>query len=539
MQPLSPKQVVILAATALFLFSIILYSGALRHGFVWDDEGVITNAPEIREFANIPSFFTKTLILGESDRPNTEDDVRIRYYRPLTTTLHAIEYHLFGKNPFGYKLINLLLNGAVVVCTFLLVRALTGKTSLAFFATCLYAAIPARTEVVYWIYSDSHMFAGLFAILTILAYHHGRTLLALALLTIGLFFQEGAILVVGALLVYQLTIPSSKEIRSWQRLIPFLALSTAYLLLHRMIAGSVPITELDWLDRLRATAYLPTKLLQITFHPDAPITMYMYTPGMFSAGGVTTLPILLGFGVFVLTGIFLWRRRRLWFFWYTWFIVWIALTFNVGSYAGYLIAEKNLYLAALGPCVLLTATFWRFAKLRIVSIVLLLALTSYLAAATVQRGRYWTDTVTYIEKLLEFEPRYGTAQYQLGVEYLRRKDYAKAVRQFDRLLALHPERYNELLYLKVDAYDRWGQSLAESGDLDGALVALNQARQLSPKRSRIYNALGIVHHLRGETDQARANWETAVSLDPENNEAKYNLEALGQTSSSSAGSGGN
>ena len=521
---------VMLAAAFLFLFSVAIYAGALRHGFVWDDEGVITNAPEIREFANIPSFFTEPLILGEAERPDTGEDPRIRYYRPLTTTLHAFEYRLFGENPLGYKIVNLLLNGAVVVCAFLLVNVVIGETTLAFLAALLYAAIPARGEVVYWIYSDSHLLAGLFALLTMLAYHHRRTGLALGAMTVGLFFQEGTILVAGALLAYQLTTPP-EGISGWRRLLPFLALAAVYLILRRLVVGSIPIAGFDMLERLRALAYLPFKFLQITFIPDAPVTMYLYTPGMFAAGGVITPAILVGAGLFTVTGVWLWWRQRRWFFWYAWFIAWISLTFNVGSYAGYLMAEKSLYLAALGPCVLLTAAPWQFTRLRPVWIILLLALTGYQAATTVNRGRYWTDTVTYIEKLLEFEPRYPVAQYQLGVEYLRLKRYAEAVREFDKLLALQPNRYDKLLYLKVDTYDRWGQTLAESGDLEGALTTFNQARQLAPQRSRIYNGLGIVHHLRGETEEARANWETAVRLDPGNSEARYNLEKLAKQSS--------
>jgi hypothetical protein len=526
-QVTSGRHAVVLAAIFLFVFSCAIYAGALRHGFVWDDEGVITNAPEIRDFANLPSFFTKPLVLGESDAPGTATDVRIRYYRPLTTTLHAVEYRLFGENPLGYKVVNLLLNGAVVVCAFLLVQAITGATSLAFLATLLYAATPARGEVVYWIYSDSHLLAGLFALLTVLAYHRGRTAAALGLMTVGLFFQEGTILVAGALLTYQLTIPAERG-KGWRRLVPFMALAAGYLLLRRLVAGSVAIADLDWLDRLRAAAYLLVKYLQITFVTDAPVTMYRYEPGMFAGGGAATPAILLAAVLLLLLGGWLWWRRRPWCFWYAWFVVWIALAFNVGSYAGYLMAEKSLYLAALGPCVLLTALLTRPDRTRYAGWALLLVLVGYQTWGTVQRGRYWTDTVTYIEKLLEFEPRYDVAQYQLGVEYLKQGRYAEAVSQFDKLLALRPNQRQRVITLKTDTYDRWGQALAERGDLDGALTALNQARQLSPQRSRTYNGLGIIHYLRGELAEARNHWETAVQLDPDNLEAKENLRRLGQ-----------
>jgi len=516
------------AAAFLFLFSVAIYSGMLRHGFVWDDEGVIANAPEIRDFANIPTFFTKPLVLGEAERPDTGADPRIRYYRPLLSTLHALEYSVFWVNPFGYKLINLLLNGAVVVCAFLLVRALTGALSVSFLATLLYAANPVRGEVVYWIYSDSHIFAALFSLLAILAYHRGRILLALSLMAVGLFFQEGVILVAGALLLYQLIHCRAEGVKGWRKFVPFVLLAILYLFVRRMIAGSVPVADLDLFYRLRAMAYLLVKHLQISFVTDAPVPMYLYVPGMFGPGGVTTPAILLGAVVFLLVGGWLWWRHRQWFFWYAWFIVWIAIAFNVGNYAGYLMAEKSLYLAVLGPSVLLTAMVTRSRRYYWLGIVLLLSVVGYQVWTTVERGRYWTDTVTYIEELLEFEPRYEVARYQLGVEYQRKGRYAEAIRQWDLLLQLRPDERRQIVILQTDVYEQWGRSLAEQGDLAGALDAFVNAKKLTPGRSSIYNSLGVVHFLCGDRDNAVANWETAVRLDPGNSEARANLERLGQ-----------
>jgi tetratricopeptide (TPR) repeat protein len=469
------------------------------------------------------------LVLGDDDTPDVADSVasgKIRYYRPLLSTLHTIEYRWFGLNPLGYKIINLLLNSVIVVCAFLLVKALTGETLLAFLAAFLYAANPARGEVVYWVYSDAHLFGALFFLLALLAYHRGRTVLALVGLAAGLLCLESVVLFPVVLVVYHLTIATAQTWR-WQRFAPFVVLVAVYLVIRQQIAGEVPFTSLAFMDIFRAVLYLTCKYVKIFFVTDAPVTMYRYLPGMFSEGGVVTMiPYLFSGMLFVLGSCLLWFRKAL-FFWFAWFFVLMAIYFNVGGISSaYLMAEKSLYLAALGPCVLLAALVLRIRRHQWIGLVLLLSLIGYQAWTTVTRGQYWTDTVTYIEKLLEFEPDYDVANYQLGVQFLRLKRYADAVHQFDVVLTLRPDMRQKIMELQADVNDQWGRSLAEQGDLDGALIALNNARKLSPTRSSIYNGLGIVHFLREEQTLAAENWEMALRLDPANLEARSNLDML-------------
>ncbi|MDG5467844.1 tetratricopeptide repeat protein [Deltaproteobacteria bacterium IMCC39524] len=519
---------VLFASALLMLFSLSIYSNALDHELVWDDAGVIVEDHKIRDFSNIPSFFVNPLVLGDQDAHDAVGSKGIRYYRPLISTLHTFEYSVFGINPLGYKIINLLLNGLVVVCAFLLVRALTGEAWLSFLAALLYAANPVRSEVVYWVYSDSHLLGTLFFLVALLAYHYGRTVLAFMVLAAGLLCLESVILFPVVLLIYHLTVVSAKGWR-WQRFVPFAALVVLYLVIRQQVAGVVSFTDLSFMEIFRALAYLSVKYIKILIVTDAPVTMYRFVPGMFSAGGAVTVTtyVIAGFCL-VLGGALFWFRRA-WFFWFAWFFVLLSIYFNVGGVSSdYFMAEKSLYLAALGPCVLVSALVLRMRRLQWVSLLFLLALVGYQAWTTVDRGRYWTDTVTYLEKLLEFEPDYHVAQYQLGVEYLQLERYDDAIHQFDIFLTLRPGWHTRITELKVSIYEQWGKSLADQDDLAGALKAFNHARELSPRKSTLYNGLGIIHFLRGEQSKAAENWRKALRLDPGNKEALSNLELLGE-----------
>jgi hypothetical protein len=524
---ISPRQALLLLSLCLFLFSIAIYARSLNNDFVWDDIGVFVEDPSIRDFRNIPGFFLSPLVLGDQQAgKQTVGGERIRYFRPLTSVLHVLEYRWFGTNPLGYKAVNLVLNGLVVVCAFLLARALLARTGVAFLAALLFAAIPGRGEVVYWAYSDNHILAALFSLLTVLAYHHQRRGLALLGMAVALLFQEGPILLPAVLASYEWLIAGARREEWWgfKRLLPFVLLAGGYLVLRHLAAGAPPISSLPPADMIRGMAFVLVKYARILFVPDAPVTMYLYTPGMFAAGGKAGVATLLMAGTLLLAGWVLWKLGKSWFFWYVWFFIGIAIAFNIGSYANYLLGEKSLYLSSLGPCVLLARAACSLERWRVAAIAMLLAMGAWHAGQTVARASYWANSTTYLENIIAFEPAYDVAQYQLALLAMRSGDYVRAVEQLEKVLDLRPDLRSGLEGTLADAYAELGRSLAERGDLAAAMTALQKALQYNPRRSSTWNAIGVVNFLRGEPVQAMSDWQRAVALDPRNQEAVRNLQ---------------
>jgi len=534
---IAPGRITVLLSVTLFLFSVAIYAGSLKNDFVWDDFGVFVEDPVIRDFRNIPGFFLSPLILGGQEEGGASlGGTRIRYYRPLTSVLHVLEYHCFGTSPPGYKAVNLVLNGLVVVCAFLLVQAISARTGVAFLAALLYAAIPARGEVVYWAYSDSHILAALFSLLSLLAYHHRRRWFALAGMAVALLFQEGAMLFIAVLLAYEWLLVGARREDVWgfRRLLPFALLGGGYLVIRHLAAGALPLSSLPFGDMMRGMAFLMAKYVQILFVPDAPVTMYLYTPGMFAAGGkVGMATLLLAVGL-LLAGITLWRVNKPWFFWYAWFFLWIAASFNIGSYANYLMAEKTLYLASLGPCVLLALAGCSLRTLRAAGVALLLVLVGWHAGQVLGRAPFWSNSVVYLENILVFEPAYDVAHYQLAVLSMQSGDYARAVEHLEKVAVLRPGLRKSLEGTLTEAYAEMGRTLAERGELVEAMTALQTALRHNPRRSATWNAIGVVNFLRGEPALAVSNWQKAVALDPRNAEAVRNLQIYGSKGGASA-----
>lgn len=513
----------------LFLVSSCIYAGSLKNDFVWDDIGVFVEDPLIRDFENIPGFFMSPLTLGGNQDQQGINTKAIRYYRPLTSTLHVVEHHLFGTDPFGYKLLNLLVNSVVVVLAFLLVRKLSGNTVTAFLAALLYSAIPARGEVVYWAYSDSHILASLFILMALLTYLHQRTITSLVLMGIALLFQEIAILTPAILASYELLVAHDDRnaLQKAQRITPFVILSIIYFVARQAVVGQLATSPLPLANQVKAIYYISAKYLKILFLPDAPVTMYLYRPDMFGPEGpvgmVTNLMVLL----ILATGIIIWFSTRSQLFWFIWFFIWIAVNFNIGAYGDYLMSEKLLYLAALGPCVLLASLSLKIKRFRHVMVTLLIFVFAWHANLSQARASYWTNTTVYLDHLLAFEPDYEVAHYQSGVVSLEAGDYDKAISHFDKVVSLRPEMGSSMQPLLANTYSEKGRSLAEAGQLGKAIKALEKARLIEPDRSATYNSLGIVYYLMGKMALATQNWKMALTVDPTNSEALRNLQTYG------------
>src|SRR2546428_2582737 len=108
------------------------------------------------------------------------------HYIPLTWMTLGLDYLLWGMNPVGYHLTNLLLHAANAVVFFFVVRRLLTRAlpspserghTLALsagFASLVFAIHPLRVESVAWATERRDVLSGLFYLLTLLMYPRAR-----------------------------------------------------------------------------------------------------------------------------------------------------------------------------------------------------------------------------------------------------------------------------------------------------------------------------------------------------------------------------
>ena len=142
----------------ILLLTILVYSNSLFNGFTnWDDTTYIHNNHFIKIItAHSIKLMFSTVYFGN--------------YHPLTTLSYAIEYKLFGLNPFPYHFDNLLLHLINVVLVFYFIKSLSGRDEIAFITSLFFAIHPMHVESVAWISERKDVLYSMFYLASLIAY---------------------------------------------------------------------------------------------------------------------------------------------------------------------------------------------------------------------------------------------------------------------------------------------------------------------------------------------------------------------------------
>src|ERR1043166_6351940 len=145
-----PKSV---APVLVALVLVAPYANHFHNSFHFDDAHTIVNNAAIRELGNIPRFFTDATTF--SALPSNQS------YRPLVSTLLAIDYRIGGLNPFWFHLSIFALFVALVFLIAFVVYPLTYNVWLAFGAAALYGLHPANADTVNYIIASAEIMSAL------------------------------------------------------------------------------------------------------------------------------------------------------------------------------------------------------------------------------------------------------------------------------------------------------------------------------------------------------------------------------------------
>ena len=133
--------------------TFLAYGPVIHAGWVWDDDSWITENPAISDSAGLHTIWTSV--------------PRMQYY-PLTFTTFWVEHRLYGFDPLGYHLINVLLHA----CNAFLVGWILSTLGVpgAFWVAALFAVHPVHVESVAWVTERKNVLSGLFCLGSALAF---------------------------------------------------------------------------------------------------------------------------------------------------------------------------------------------------------------------------------------------------------------------------------------------------------------------------------------------------------------------------------
>jgi Flp pilus assembly protein TadD len=185
---------------------------------------------------------------------------------------------------------------------------------------------------------------------------------------------------------------------------------------------------------------------------------------------------------------------------------------------GVLLAERLLYFPSAGFCLAAGVAIARLLpggegrgegadRRGRIPAVLILALLTALATRTVVRTLDWRSAIALWESELAKAPTDVVVNNNLAVAYTGRGEYAKAIERLEVALRVHPRYWRAWVNLGIAR--RW------SSDLPGARAAFEKAIELAPEDTAPLLHLALMLDAQGDRAGAAALLARARRLQPE------------------------
>lgn len=471
------------------------------------------------------------------------------HYIPVSWLTLAADHALWGMDPRGYHLTNVLLHAAnAVLLYFLSLRlfrfAAVGASRGAGLSdgvegawdrlwaaagALFYSLHPLRVESVAWITERRDVLSLFFVLLTLLTYTREprtprRRALCLLLAAAAMFSKPTAVMIPVLLLVldaYPLRrfggkLFSRENARPLLEKAPFFALSLAAGLLavagHAAAGQFVGLERHSLTARLAQAAYVTASPLARTLWPFGLSPVYRH-PHTTDFGQ----PIfwLCGAAVLALAAALIWKRRA-----------WPAAAAAGAAYVATLapfwaLAEGNSInhdrysqLPSLGLAMLAAGVLAkRGAAAR--SLAVAAAVLAALFALTQKQNAFWRDSVSLWTRAARAQPSSFVAHYNLGTALAADGRHSEAAARYAETLRIYPKH--------AAAQNNWAVSLAALGRPAEAEARYRAALELKPDSARPRNGLGLLALAAGDVERAAAWFEAALRHEDDFAEAWGNL----------------
>ena len=539
--------------------TLLGYIAALGNDFVnWDDVSYVSENLHIRSLNG--AFFKWALF-----------DFYECNWHPLTWLSHALDYAVWGLNPRGHHLTNIVLHAINTFAVVFLVTALLdawrkrspedARTSFLNERAILIAAgttgllfglHPVHVESVAWVAERKDLLCALFFLLSVITYtgyaseagnatidkdrpssfFNKRYLAALGLFILALLSKPMAVSLPVVLLVLD-WFPFNR-IRSRRTLwaacaekLPFIALSfflSIITVLAQRSGGALRSTEFAPLSiRALVAAQSLIGYLGKMVWPVSLIPYYPYPENASLLSLEYLFPFILV--IAITTYCVLTAKKRLLLSAWGYYVVTLIPVLGIVQVGFQSMADRYTYLPSLGPFLLMGLTAaWISDKLHLwtrgfivqsascIAVLLVLGAMYYL---TFKQIGVWENSIVLWNSVIEKEPQRAYLAYvNRGLAFEKRGQPDRALADYDTAIAVKPDNYAP--------YVNRGVLRGQAGMFDKAMADFNEAIALNPDYADTYSDRGIVYALTGQYDRALEDFNKALALNPDLADAYFN-----------------
>jgi len=224
----------------ILLFTALVYSNTFKNDFIIDDHLFIVDWPMIKDFGNWPQFF------GPNNQPKGEEGV----YSPIKTCFHAINYNLWGSNPFGYHLVALLIHLLGTIFVYRISYQLASNGAVALLSGLLFGLHPVHVEAITFLTASIDSLGIVFLFISFYYFIQMRKngnrgtasyLYSLFFAFIAIFTHELAVILPVLFLLYDLCLDQNNSSKSkiFLKISPYFIFVLFYVGLKSIILGSI------------------------------------------------------------------------------------------------------------------------------------------------------------------------------------------------------------------------------------------------------------------------------------------------------------
>ncbi|MEK6775301.1 MAG: tetratricopeptide repeat protein [bacterium] len=506
----------------LTILTFLVYLNTLSHEFLqnWDDTKYVTENLLIRGFTwkHLAGIFTEQFVGN---------------YAPVQMLSYMIDYRIWGLNPMGFHLTNLLLHILNALLVFFLLFRFCRNRPASFIGALIFSIHPVQVESVAWISQRKNILSMSFFLASFLFYlrfleTHRRSAYAGSLTLFGaaLLTKSVAVILPPILLLYHLI-----EDRPKRRFREILAYPAPFIVAAGAIAVVAVLTQQKGggIREFYGGGPFATFLTVLTIHLqylrmilfpvrlsalyDPPIQTTFFSPAV--------LPAVMVIGAIGLIFFRLYRKRSWASFWIGFYFIALLPVSQIIPIVT-LMNDRYLYFPMVAVAGLISHLVVYFERIRknsqthrIVAAVTVSLLIGVLGLVLYNRNRVWENGLILWLDTVAKAPNNGKAHGGLGEIYMRKERFQEAERELSKSVELDPTY--------VEARSNLGFACMKLGKLEKAVTHLEEAVRLVPEDGTLRSDLASVYKEQGHLDEALIQLKKAVELDPENAEIRYNL----------------
>ena len=471
-------------------------------------------------------------------------------WHPLTWISHMLDCELYGLNPRGHHLTNVLLHMANAILLFVVLRWMTGAIWRSGLVAALFALHPLHVESVAWVAERKDVLSTLFWLLTMWGYiwyverpRLTRYLVTLLAFTLGLMTKPMLVTMPCVLLLldywplkrFQLSQPGGdtpattvifeEQGAPFLRLLlektPFFALAAASSIVTFLVqksGGAVSALDVYPVKIRIANALVsyvsyigqmvwPRGLAVFYPHPGT------HLPGWHAVGAGLLLACI---SIAVIRAARRHPYLAVGWLWYLGTLVPVIGLVQVGAQA---MADRYTYVPLIGLFVIIA---WSIPDLlagnHYRKIVLSMAVGTVLLALTVSswlQVQHWKNNLTLFKHALKVTAKNYVAHDSLGNALAQQGKVEEAIDHYYEALKIKPNL--------VNLHNNLGVALLEQRKVKEAMSHYDIALRLNADYAETYNNFGVAWFTVGEFDKAIAHYHEALRLDPAYGKAHNNM----------------